>query len=247
MELLAAIGGGAFVLASLVIGIRVMWLAQRTRGLPEFAMALGLLLMGGLGYPILILAQFGSFLPDGARVSLIFVHLVFHAVAMPAVAVFNWRVFRPHDAWAKALLAAVCLAVLECFVGQSIDPGYRAMALDGEQVWLLYGQIGVVVFLWSAIESLRYFARLRKREKFGLADPVVANRFLLWGVGTLCAGSVTTLVQVLQALGVDTNGTPAGAAVISPLGLIAACTLWLAFLPPARYTRWVTARAAQLG
>jgi hypothetical protein len=181
MELLAAIGGGSFVLVSLVIGVRVMWLARRTRGLPEFAMALGLLLMGGLGYPILILAQFGSFLPDGAR------------------------------------------------------------------VWFLYAQIGVVVFLWSAIESLRYFARLRKRQKIGLADAVVANRFLLWGVGTLCAASVTTITQILQTMGIDTNGTPAGAAAIAPLGLIASGTLWLAFLPPARYSRWVTARAARQG
>jgi hypothetical protein len=247
MELLAAIGGGAFVVVSLVIGIRVMWLARRTRGLPEFAMALGLLLMGGLGYPVLILAQFGSFLPDGARVLLIFVHLVFHAVAMPAVAVFNWRVFRPREAWAKGFVIAVCLAVLACFVGQGVDPGYRALALRGERVWFLYAQIGVVVFLWSAIESLRYFARLRKRQKIGLADAVVANRFLLWGVGTLCAASVTTITQILQTMGIDTNGTPAGAAAIAPLGLIASGTLWLAFLPPARYSRWVTARAARQG
>ena len=245
--MLAAIGGGAFVLVSLVIGVRVMWLARRTRGLPEFAMALGLLLMGGLGYPILILAQFGSFLSDGARVLLIVVHLVFHAVAMPAVAVFNWRVFRPREAWAKAFVIAVCLAVLACFVGQGFEPGYRALALGGERVWFLYAQIGVAVFLWSAIESLRYFARLRKRQKIGLADAVVANRFLLWGMGTLCAASVTTITQILQAMGIDTNGTPAGAAAIAPLGLIASGTLWLAFLPPARYTRWVTARAARVG
>jgi hypothetical protein len=179
MELLAGIGGGAFVLVSLVIGVRVLWLARRTRGLPEFAMGLGLILMGGLGYPVL--AQFGSFLPDG------------------------------------------------------------------ERVWLLYGQIGVVVFLWSGIESLRYFARLRKRLKIGLADASVADRFRLWGVGALCAGSVTTIVQILQALGIDTNGTPAGAAVIAPLGLVASVTLWLAFLPPARYTSWITARAAHQG
>ena len=82
--MLAAIGGGAFVLVSLVIGVRVMWLARRTRGLPEFAMALGLLLMGGLGYPILILAQFGSFLSDGARVLLIVVQQAVEALAAEA-------------------------------------------------------------------------------------------------------------------------------------------------------------------
>ena len=62
MELLAAAGGGAFVLVSLVIGVRVVWLAHRTRGLAELSMGLGLLLMGGLGYPIPILADFGAFL-----------------------------------------------------------------------------------------------------------------------------------------------------------------------------------------
>jgi hypothetical protein len=243
VELLAAVGGGAFVLVSLVIGVRVLWLARRTRGLPEFSMGLGLLFMGGLGYPILILAQFGTFLPDGARVFLIVVHLVLHAVAMPAVAVFNWRVFRPRETWAVAFVIAVSLVVLASFVGQGFDPGYRAQALGGERVWLFYAQIGVVVFLWSAIESFLYFGMLRKRQKIGLADPVVADRFRLWGTGALCAAAVTTITQILQALGIDTNGTPAGAAVIAPLGLIASGTLWMAFLPPPRYTRWITARA----
>ena len=37
--------------------------------------------------------------------------------------------------------------------------------------------------LWGAAESLRYFSMMRRRAKLGLADPLVTNRFLLWGLG----------------------------------------------------------------
>ena len=53
MELLGAIGGVSFILASLVIGLRLLLLARRTRELPEFVIGLALFLMGGLGYPLL--------------------------------------------------------------------------------------------------------------------------------------------------------------------------------------------------
>lgn len=33
---------------------------------------------------------------------------------------------------------------------------------------------------WAAFESARYLRMYRKRAAFGLADPVIANRFLLY-------------------------------------------------------------------
>jgi len=72
---LAALGGLAFVLASLVLGIRLLALATRTRRLPEVCIGLALLLMGGLGYPLIMTAPLGliaagsmwlAFLPPAA-------------------------------------------------------------------------------------------------------------------------------------------------------------------------------------
>ncbi|MBW2400540.1 MAG: hypothetical protein JRG80_14860, partial [Deltaproteobacteria bacterium] len=70
MEWLGAIGGGSFILASLVIGVRVLMLARRTRELPEIAMGLGLVLMGGLSYPINVAARMSVDLSPDLRVGM---------------------------------------------------------------------------------------------------------------------------------------------------------------------------------
>ena len=67
MASLAALGGGAFVLASLIVGARLMLLARRTRHFPEFAMGFGLFGMGGVGYPLMMVARFHTGLDDTDR------------------------------------------------------------------------------------------------------------------------------------------------------------------------------------
>ena len=54
--------------------------------------------------------------------------------------------------------------------------------------------------LWGAVESLRYYALMRRRLRLGLADPLVTNRFLLWGLGIGAAG-VGSLISVVGAGG----------------------------------------------
>ncbi|MFK7894917.1 MAG: hypothetical protein AB8G23_03725 [Myxococcota bacterium] len=46
-----------------------------------------------------------------------------------------------------------------------------------------------IPFLWGFCEALRYYAQMRRRLTLGLADPVVANRFLPSGMA-LSAGSL---------------------------------------------------------
>ena len=71
MQLLAALGGGAFVLVSLVLSTRLLLLASRTRQLPELLVGLVLLLLGGVGYP---LSTAGRFLdPSSALAFALFV------------------------------------------------------------------------------------------------------------------------------------------------------------------------------
>ena len=79
----------------------------------------------------------------------------------------------------------------------------------------------------------------------GLGDPVVANRFLLWGIGAGAAGlgsAIGTLVQLVT--GVVSTQVPWVLASSSAHGFVAAVAMWLAFMPPAAYTRWVGARAS---
>jgi hypothetical protein len=84
---------------------------------------------------------------------------------------------------------------------------------------------------------------LRRRQRLGLADAVVVDRMRLWAMGSIASSTVSLVVLVMELAGVDPRASAQGALVIGSLGLVAAVCMWLAFLPPARYTNWVQRRA----
>ena len=245
MELLGAIGGASFIIASLVIGLRLLLLAWRTRELPEFAIGLALFLMGGFAYPLLSVARLATGMHDALRLGFFIVSVLFNMSGMVAVCVFNWRVFRPRERWAPLLTAGFTLALVAALVLQSVTPGLRDGAFYNEGTGLhVFITLQGVPLAWAAFESLRYYRLLAKRSALGLADPIVVDRMWLWGSGMFLALVINVFSSVLGFFGVDIAVSPAGSLAIAPLGLVAAGCVWLAFLPPAAYTRRVTARAA---
>ena len=245
MELLAAIGGLSFILASLVIGLRLLLLARRTRELPEFAIGLALFLMGGLGYPLLSVARLATGMHLAMRLGFFIVSVLFNMSGMVAVCIFNWRVFRPRERWAPWFTAGFTCALAAALVLQGIAPGLRVAALYNEGTGLrLFMTLEGIPLAWAAFESLRYHRLLAKRCELGLADPIVADRMRLWGGGMFLAFVINVFSSALSFFGVDIAVSPAGSLVVAPLGLMAAGCVWLAFLPPAAYTRRVRARSA---
>ena len=95
--------------------------------------------------------------------------------------------------------------------------------------WLFLVPIG-----WGAVESLRYWALLRRRLALGLAEPVVVDRFRLFGVAMGAGLFANTATVVCQILDIEIVGTAAGTVAVSP-AMLAAVALWLAFLPPRAY------------
>ncbi len=96
---------------------------------------------------------------------------------------------------------------------------------------------------WAAGEALLEYRRARRRTRLGLSDPLVTNRFLLWGLAALseCLIYVAVMSGILRGVPSDfLNGTTAF--VVSALGMSAAITILLAFLPPRAYRRWVESR-----
>jgi len=243
MEILGAAGGGCFIVVSLIVGIRLLGLARRTRRLAEFAMGIGLVLIAGLGYPLMMLARFGEFLPEQARLVLLVGYQFCQIIGISFVALFNWRVFRPSSRWAGVLVMAVATGMLGCFIGQVLSPGLRAFMYANEGIWTLSSPLTILPLGWAGLESLRYHLLMRRRQRLGLADPVVTDRFRLWAIGTLTAGGMSAYSFLSLILGVDVNATPEGPAILGAFGVIAACALWLAFLPPSTYRRWLEARA----
>jgi hypothetical protein len=101
---------------------------------------------------------------------------------------------------------------------------------------------------WSALESLRYYRVVRHRVRLGLADPVVAGSFLLWGLGSGAAFAGASLGQGTRILtGHSVAELPLLSLLVSLLGLIAAVAIWLAFLPTPSYLRFIRARGLRAG
>jgi len=80
----------------------------------------------------------------------------------------------------------------------------------------------------------------------GLTDVVLVNRMLLWGLMTLACG--IAIVANGIALLSGSYMSPLIVMVSSVLGLVSAICLFLAFRPPAWYTRWLEqGYAAEVG
>ncbi len=243
MELLRAIGGGAFVLTSLVLAPRLLLLAARTRELPELLLGLTLLMGGGLGF---VLAQLGEVAagPLGDAAPWV-VAASFCTVTLSSASLwlFNWRVYRADSPAAAALAAlgigAGVLAFVHHLAAGSFHHGHGAM------FWVGYAGRSLA-YAWAAFESLRYWRLLVRRQALGIADPLVTERFLLWGVGSACAWGLFLLnLLTILTTGTTATGTAVASFVQSICGLAAAIALALAFFPPRVYRRRVEARAGR--
>jgi hypothetical protein len=85
---------------------------------------------------------------------------------------------------------------------------------------------------------------MRRRVRLQLADPVVSNRFLLWGLGAGAAGVGTAVGGSMQWwTQLPPIEMPWVMLSSSLHGLVAAVAMWLAFVPTSRYTRWIWVRA----
>jgi len=235
-----------FVLVVGTIGWRLLALWRRTRERPELLLGLGLVLMSCAAIP---LAGVGRI--PGVAESL--PGRTCFALGMGSIAVASWlliaftqQVFRPGAAWAKAFAVAVSGVVAAAVVWISsvnftgatvaeIVPRMRpgTLALIGCMF---------VCFGWASAESFQYYGALRRRLALGLADPVVVDRFYLWGVSS---GANTLLLAVLlycAGSGMVIMRDPFSLTAIAAVGTLMSAAWYLTFLAPYRYLAYVRSR-----
>ncbi len=230
MRVIAALGGGAFVLACLILGFRVLKLGIRTRGLPELCLGAGLFLMGGFAYPLTSVARQAQALSDETRTAFMIVAHVLMVSGILGFCAFTQQVFRPGNRAAAAFVVWMGVFLLGCLVWQGTNPGFEAGALRSEGLALPMITIAAAVAnAWASTESFRYATQLKKRSSIGLASQAAPDRFLRWGVGCGCAAFISLHTTVLHGLGIDPAASVAGAMVIGPFGLVAAYSVWSAF------------------
>jgi hypothetical protein len=135
------------------------------------------------------------------------------------------------------------LLLVSCYATEFFTSGFRnqhAQSLGNlGRTTLLIGCL-----LWGSAEALVYWRKMRRRLRLGLADPIVTNRFFLWGLGAGAAGLGSTIGTVAQLVtGLPPLETPLVTLSSSLHGLTAAVAMWLAFMPNQAYLRFIEARA----
>jgi hypothetical protein len=245
------LGTAAFVLVSAVIGVRLVLLSRRTGERPERYLGLGILGTAVLGYGLQIASAIlrGGIEqtpdPTTLMVTLTGAGKVLHDAGLTLVLLFVLTVFRRNDPVARMVFGVAVSTLWIGMVGQGVVGGYRDLMARDLFWWMEYAVIWTYP-LWGAFESLRYHGRMRKRVKIGLADPLVANRFLLWGLASLGTFTATWLASWTSLLpdptaaaGFQTFNYLSTAAV----GICTVVVYSLAFLPPAWYRRRIAAMA----
>jgi hypothetical protein len=238
-ELLGLIGFGSFLAVSLAVGVRLLWLARRTRRLPELAIGLDLLLAGVLGYGLLLTAESLRLWPAELAGPASFAGVGAISAGCASLALFSCRVFRPASPFAQAALGLLGLwLALGVWGSWELHVEQRTHGAGG---WLgrWAPNLGLcAAYAWASFEPLRYRARLRRRARLGIetGDASAARCMLLWGLGTGAIAGIAGVHLAAQLFG--RYELPAALVpLVSLLALGAALSQWLAFLPPRAWRR----------
>lgn len=233
----------AFLLVSLAVGIRLLLLWRKTRGLPELMIGAGFLVGGAFGFIPEHLVVTGVIQGSWDGLILAIAEVAIRSTAV-LCAVFTWRVFRPESSWARNLTFGIGAALTVAHLGH---PGPWATA-ETPLAWnasLLTAVVRSGAFAWAAGEALREGVMARRRARLGLVSPETARRFLLWGyamLGPSCMSAVPILTRWL--LQPDPGPDVFWAGFQSFLGLIAALAMAAAFLLPERAKKARTAETS---
>jgi hypothetical protein len=237
---------GSILLCTVVgtlVGLKLLALASRSRKLPELAVGVGLFSYAALSQPgLLATFALGEEASLGLRMALVALRIVAFYVTLLGLSVFTWQVFGAESRWRQALAAAIALTGLlsGCFLMWATWLKYSAGVPSS--AYARIGMMGhyVIVFGWMSLESLHYHSQMRKRHALGLADPVVTNRFFVWGAGEGVASLLVLALTVLTvARGQINPGDPISAWFVTLAGLVNTLVWWLTFIPPRAYVQWV--------
>ena len=237
-----------FVLVVGTIGWRLLALWRRTHETPELLLGLGLVLMSCVAIPLSGVGRLPGTATTVVGRTCFAVGMGSIALAAALLIAFTQRVFRAGEAWARAFAVGISLLIVAAviwisyvnFVGASVAeivPRMRpgTLALIGSML---------VSFAWATVESLRYYVNLERRLALGLADPVLVDRFLLWGVSS---GANTLLLAVLLYCvqsGMVILREPVSLIAIAAVGSVMSGAWYLTFLAPESYLEAVRNRAS---
>jgi len=244
MNPLILIGFLAFFFASLAVGVRLVALYFRTRELPELLIGIGVLGIGPVGFGMMMAGTLFGRDDPGLQTLLFCLGSVASLTGILAKCLFNWRVYHSTSRAMRAFAMALGALLVGLFLQQAFVSGFVPDKGAPSASSLSRSALQVGCLLWGSLEAFRYWLLMRRRQRLGLAEPVVTNRFLLWSIGAGAAG-LGSAVGTITGMIVDKPSLeiPWVVASSSAHGFVAAVAMSLAFLPPAAYLRYIRGHA----
>ncbi len=220
------------VAVAAAVHLALLW--RRTRKLPELFLALSIFFtIVGNG----IVVAVGSDLIDVAyRVATVQLGAMTLNVGFTFAVIFNAYVYRRDAAWAWSLATILSVGL---FAAQAWAWGLGIESDEHGPLFSIKFAFREICYGWGAVEALLYYRLMRRRVRHGLGEPVVANRFLLWGVASVLAIITLAGFQMVRWLGFE---SPLGAACLivgSWAGAPSAALFWLTFFPPRSYREFL--------
>ncbi len=156
---------------------------------------------------------------------------------------FTQTVFRSNEAWGRWLKTALVTTLFVGIGAASIQGDWEGYSIGSPWFWCEWGAYTLAT-IWVAVEALLAYAGARRRARLDLCEPIVANRYLLWGIfGSFqFAGSI---VIIPMYVGYEQNQQFSATTdlLLGTFEILAAVAAWFVFFAPRFYREWIERRA----
>ena len=221
-----------------MLGLYLLWLAFSRRSLAETWVGL-FFVTTGVGGEFFLLA-FARQTEPALAVRLAWVGFPLLLMATFTAFAFTYTVFRRGERWA---LAVVCCGTLLALWGTWQQLGGLSLQPDLSAPRLEYLVGRIACFVWGTFEGLRAYRMARRRLTLGLCDPVVVNRFFLFGCWFALMGMMP-IAFAASRWAARENGLDRALELPPKLvALVMVVALVLTFFPPRKYLNWVRSSA----
>jgi len=237
-----------FVLTCSAVGFRLLWLAAHGGGSPAWSCGLGFTLIATIGYPLSALSGVGLVPVGEVNHALAAAGSVVTAAGLSSFYAFTLTAFRLRTPWAWALTVIAILLLAVASFGQigalaTADPAESSAAVIFGWSRLLTC-VCSICYAWLGAEGLIEWSKAKRRVALGLTDPIVANRFLMWGLFGVSTTCLNVVLLAISMIWVEGSRSLAGQVCLAGFGTVSSITAALAFFPPQAYQSRIRARAA---
>lgn len=229
---------GVMCVAYFILAARLWRLGQRSGQNPERLLGLTFLLWG-ISY-IVYYPPYYLLVEGPLQSSFFFCSGFLDSAGAFMLALVTQSVFRRRERWARWLVGGIGFCLITGAIGSAWVGDLAGISvLSNPWYWFeVSGDTAAVI--WIAIEGLQQYRKARQRRSLGLCDPIVCNRYLLWGLsGVSWIVYNAAVIAEYVDYSINQRWSDSLDLLVNGLSVIAVGLIWLVFFPPARYRRWI--------